>query len=96
MCIRDRPKDVQATIEAINAEWIVKHGEAWDVSDMVGIKYFLNQGGQILGVDAKEQERWKEAVAPIIQQYVEDAKAKGIGNAQEIVDFIIKNLNERQ
>jgi len=90
------PKDVQATIEAINAEWIVKHGEAWDVSDMVGIKYFLNQGGQILGVDAKEQERWKAAVAPIIQQYVEDAKAKGIGNAQEIVDFIIKNLNERQ
>ena len=90
------PPDVQKTIEAINAEWIVKHGEAWDSSDMIGTKFFLNQGGQIIGMDAKEQERWKAAVAPIIQNYVTNAKSKGIANAQEVVDFIVKNLNERQ
>ena len=90
------PADVQKTIEAINGEWAVKHGEAWDVSDMVGIKYFLNQGGQIIGFDDKEQARWKKAVAPIVDDYVASAKKKGVTNAQDIVDFIIKNLNELQ
>ena len=90
------PADVQKTIEKINVEWADKHGDAWDVSDMVGIKYFLNQGGEIIGFDAKEQDRWKKAVAPIVDDYVANAKKKGIANAQEIVDFIIKNLNELQ
>lgn len=90
------PADVQQTIGQINQEWAVKHGEAWDSSDMVGIKFFLNQGGEIIGFDAKEQARWQKAVAPIVDEYVADAKKKGIGNAQQIVDFIIKNLNELQ
>ncbi|BBO68153.1 C4-dicarboxylate ABC transporter substrate-binding protein [Desulfosarcina alkanivorans] len=90
------PADIRKTIEQINAEWIVKHGEAWDTSDMKGIQFFLNQGGQLLGVDAQEQGRWKQAVAPIISKYVTDAKQKGVSNAQEIVDFIVKSLNELQ
>jgi TRAP-type C4-dicarboxylate transport system substrate-binding protein len=89
------PPEIQTTIEAINAEWAVKHGEAWDTSDMVGIRFFLNQGGQIIGVDEKEQQRWKEAVAPIIDEYVKTTTEKGI-NAQEIVDFITQNLAELQ
>jgi TRAP-type C4-dicarboxylate transport system substrate-binding protein len=90
------PAGDQKIIEQINEEWAVKHGEAWDTSDMVGIKYFLNQGGEIIGVDEKEQKRWKDAVAPIITEYVADAKKNGISNAQEIVDFIIKQLSELQ
>jgi len=90
------PSDAQKTIAQINKEWAVKHGDAWDTSDMVGIKYFLNQGGQIVGVDAKEQARWKKAVAPIVSEYISKAKKKGIGNAQEIVDFIVNKLNELQ
>jgi TRAP-type C4-dicarboxylate transport system substrate-binding protein len=88
--------DIQKTIAQINAEWAVKHGEAWDSSDMAGIKFFLNQGGQIIGLDAKEQARWKKVVAPIIDDYIAQAKQNGIANAQEIVDFIVKNLNELQ
>jgi len=90
------PADVQQTIEAINAEWAVKHGEAWDTSDMLGMKYFLSQGGEIIGLDEKEQARWKKAVAPIISEYVVDAKKKGIDNAQEVVDYIVKTLGELQ
>ncbi len=90
------PADVQKTIEAINEEWAVKHGEAWDTSDMLGMKYFLSQGGEIIGFDEKEQARWKKAVAPIISEYVAKAKQKGIGNAQEVVDYIVKTLDELQ
>lgn len=89
------PADVQKTISQINEEWIVKHGEAWDTSDMEGIKFFLNQGGQMIGVDAKEQARWKAAVAPIIDNYVKDAESKGLPG-KAIVKYIQDTLAELQ
>jgi len=88
-------KKDQKIIEQINTEWTVKHGEAWDSSDMEGIIFFLNQGGQIIGLDKKEAAKWKKAVAPIIDDYVTDKKKKGIP-AQEVVDFTIKTLNSLQ
>ncbi len=85
----------QKIIEQINEEWIVKHGEAWDTSDAQGIVFFLNQGGQIIGLDAKEGERWMKAVAPIIDKYKADMNAKGL-KGDELVDFTIKTLNSLQ
>lgn len=89
------PADVQKTISQINEEWIVKHGDAWDTSDMGGIKFFLNQGGQIIGVDAKEQARWKAAVAPIVDDYIKKAEKKGLPG-KEIVKYITDTLAELQ
>jgi len=89
------PADAQKAIEQINAEWAVKHGEAWDASDMEGIKFFLNQGGELIGLVEEEQDRWKKAVAPIIDDYVKGAKEKGI-DGQAIVDYISRTLAERQ
>ncbi len=86
------PADVQKIIEQINEEWIVKHGEAWDTSDMEGISFFLNQGGQIIGLDKKESARWEKAVAPIIDDFVKGLNEKGF-NGKEIVDFTVKTLS---
>jgi TRAP-type C4-dicarboxylate transport system substrate-binding protein len=88
------PADVQATIRQINKEWVVKHGQAWDTSDFVGLRYFLNQGNEILGLDDKEQERWKEAVAPVIDEYAEEMNKKGF-NGKEIVDFAVNSLHAK-
>lgn len=86
------PETVKSTISAINEEWAVKHGEAWDASDMAGMTYFLNQGGQIIGLESSEQDHWRTAVAPIIDEYVANARKKGVDNAQEVVDFIVQSL----
>lgn len=85
------PDNVKAVIQEINKEWAVKHGEAWDSSDMAGIQYILTLGNQIIGVDSKEAARWKAAVAPIIEDYVQELDKKGF-NGREIVDFIKKTL----
>lgn len=85
----------QKIIEEINKEWIVKHGDAWDTSDSEGIRFFLNQGGQIIGLDKKEADRWKKAVSGIIGDYVKKLNEKGL-NGQEIVDFTIKTLSGLQ
>ncbi|MBW1733515.1 MAG: TRAP transporter substrate-binding protein [Deltaproteobacteria bacterium] len=87
------PKDVKETIKEINKEWAKKHGEAWDASDMEGIYFFLNQGGEIIGLDAKESLRWKKAVAPIVEEYIEVLNKKGF-NGDEIVGFTMQSLEK--
>ena len=89
------PADVQKTIAQINQEWAVKHAEAWDTSDARGIVFFLNQGNEIIGLDAKEGERWKKAVEPIVADYIANMKKKGF-KGSEIVDFTIKTLKSLQ
>jgi TRAP-type C4-dicarboxylate transport system substrate-binding protein len=89
------PADAQKAIEQINVEWAAKHGDAWDTSDLEGISFFLSQGNQIIGLDQKEAERWKAAVAPIIEEYVKKATADGLPG-QRIVDFTVKTLDSLQ
>jgi len=71
------PKD-QKIIEEINAEWAPKHGQAWDTSDMEGIRFFLQQGNEIIGLDAKESERWAKAVEPLITEYGKQLDGQGL------------------
>lgn len=88
------PADVRDIIGKINAEWAVKHGEAWDTSDMVGIQFFLNQGGTIFGLDSREAAGWAKAVAPVAEKYVAGMKKKGFNNPDQYVDFVKKALKE--
>lgn len=89
------PKDIQLIIEEINNEWVVQHGEAWDTSDEVGFRLFLDQGNMIIGINKQEAARWKRAVAPVINEYVKYLNKQGL-NGQEIVDFTINTLNSMQ
>ena len=89
------PKDIQLIIEEINNEWIAQHGEAWETSDEVGMRVFLNKGNSIIGLSDKEAARWKKAVAPIIDDHITLLNEKGL-NGQEIVDFTINTLNSMQ
>ncbi len=87
------PGDIKKTIEAINKEWIVKHGEAWDSSDAEGKKYFLKKGGKIITLSKAELARWKKASKPVIDNYIAKMKKKGI-NGKEIVDYIESQLKK--
>jgi TRAP-type transport system periplasmic protein len=89
------PSSIQKTIEKINEEWSVKHGKAWDTSDIEGMKFFLNQGNEVIGIDKKEAERWKKAVQPIISDYIKELNKKGL-NGNEIVYFTTKTLDSLQ
>jgi TRAP-type C4-dicarboxylate transport system substrate-binding protein len=88
--------DLQEVIQEINQEWIAKTGAAWDSSDMEGLKYFLNQGGTVIGLDKSNSDKWAQAVAPVIDDYVVEMKKKGFKNAPDIVAFIKAKLEEYQ
>ena len=89
------PEDIKKIIQQINNEWVPQHGEAWDAIDMEGLRFFLNHGGQIIGLNSYESGRWKMAVAPIIDDYAKFLDEKGL-KGQEIVDFTTNTLNSMQ
>lgn len=87
-----QPRD-QKIIKRINREWAVKHGKAWDNSDMLGVRFFLNQGNAIYGLDAKESERWRTAVAPLIDDYQKKLDEKGI-DGKAVIETIRETLGK--
>ena len=89
------PEDVRAIIREINSEWIPQCGEAWDTMDSEGRRYFLDHGGQIIGLSAEEAARWKKAITPMIEDYAKSLDDKGLTGA-EIVRFTIDTLNSMQ
>ena len=89
------PKDVQDTIREINKEWIGKHGQAWDDSDEVGKQFFLEQKNELIELDPAEAKRWKAAMQPIMDNYVETLKEKNL-NGEEILKFTQDTLAGEQ
>lgn len=83
----------QKLIEAINKEWAVKHGEAWDSSDKEGLKFFLDQGNTTIEIDAKEAARWEAAVAPMIDEYAAGLDKKGV-NGKDVIAAIRQTLKK--
>ncbi len=70
--------DQQQILEAVSAEWVDKHGQAWDQADEEGMAFIQELNRDIYTLSAEEQQRWKAAVEPILNEYVEQAKSKGL------------------
>jgi TRAP-type transport system periplasmic protein len=80
-------------IDAINAEWAVKHGEAWDSSDTQGLRDFFQNGNSAVGLDSREAARWEAAVAPMIDAYAEKLDQDGM-NGTTILNTIRETLKK--
>jgi len=72
------PADVQKTIESVSAEWVVKHGQAWNDADAEGLAFVKGLKREIVPLAAAEQALWAEKVAPLLQDYVARATQKGL------------------
>ena len=81
------PKDIQNIIEKVNKEWIDKHAKTWDDIDKEGLEFFLENGGEIINIDAEETKRWVTAIQPVFDNYITETANKGL-NGQEIIDFV--------
>ena len=79
------PADVQKTIQEINAEWIVKHGQAWDQSDAEGRKFLLSQKGrQVLELAPGQDAKWRAAVKPVLQGFVKKLNSRKLDGAKTL------------
>jgi TRAP-type C4-dicarboxylate transport system substrate-binding protein len=79
------PKDVQQTIEQVNKEWIDKTGDGWDEFDKIGTEFTLSKGNKIIPLSKEEDEKWAKTVSPVLNEYVEAMKAKGLPGEEALI-----------
>ena len=85
------PPDIQKIIEGINDEWIERQGKTWDEIDASGKAFLLKRGNKIIVLSKEESERWAKAVSPLLDEYVTNAKAKGLPG-EEALKFCLDYL----
>ena len=81
------PPDLQEILTQVSEEWVPKHGAAWDQADQEGREFVKQLGHEIIDLPAEESERWKQAVQPILEEYVQQAEALGLPGKQFLEDL---------
>jgi TRAP-type transport system periplasmic protein len=89
------PADVKKIIRQVNQEWIVKQGANWDEVDKAGRDYTLSLGNKIISLSKEENARWAKAVQPLLDDYVNNMKAKGLPG-EEALKFYQEELEKMQ
>ena len=65
------PADIQKIFTNVSREWVGKHGEAWNTADEDGRAFIATLGRQTFALDAAEQARWRAAIQPVIDKFIE-------------------------
>lgn len=81
------PADLQQTLSDVSREWASKHGEAWDQADAAGLAAIRELGKQVQTLSVAENERAREAVKAILDEYVKTTEAAGLPGAQVLDDI---------
>jgi TRAP-type C4-dicarboxylate transport system substrate-binding protein len=89
------PADIQKIIEKVNEEWIPKKGALWDEIDKSGLEFVNKRGHKVISPSMEEQERWVKAVRPLLDDYVNRMKAKGLPG-DEALKFCLDRLKTLQ
>jgi len=65
------PENVRTVMEEVSAEFIVKHGIAWNEADAEGWVFVTSLGHTIYALPEEEDAAWAARIAPILNEYVE-------------------------
>jgi len=80
------PADIQRVFTEVSREWVAKHGQAWDQADAEGREFVKSLKRETITLSAEEQRRWKQAVEPVLNAYLEKTKAKGLPGDEFLKD----------
>lgn len=79
------PEDVQACVDSLSGDALVaRFGDWWDDWDAPGLAAAQEKGSKITELSEEERERWREALQPMIDAYLDSLEAEGVDNAREI------------
>jgi len=82
------PTQDQEALEKISGEWIARHaGRSWDDADQKGFDALKKSGVKIVNADAALVAEVKKRSAPIIEDWVQKASAKGLDAAGVLAEF---------
>lgn len=72
------PEDLKKILTDVSEEWVAKHGEAWDKADEEGRAFVKSLNHETIPLPAEELKRWKDAVKPVLDDYLAAMKEKGL------------------
>lgn len=76
------PEDIQAAFrEASNREWWAEVGRIWRATDDFGINMAVEAGNTHVTLTEEETAAFEEALAPVVQRWVDEVTANGIDGA---------------
>lgn len=81
------PPEIQKVFTEVSAEWVDRHGAAWDQADQEGLAFVQGLNREIIPLTAEQQERWKQRVQPILDEYVAAAKKAGLPGEEFVKDI---------
>src|SRR5216110_533309 len=82
------PKQDQEAIEKISGEWIARlAGNSWDEADRKGLEAIKTSGVKIVNADAALVAEVKKRSAPIVEDWVQKASARGLDGAGILAEF---------
>lgn len=82
------PKQDQEAIEKISGEWIARHaGNSWDEADKKGMDALKKSGVKIVNANSELVAEVKKRSAPIIDDWIKQASAKGVNAAAIFAEF---------
>ncbi len=82
------PEEIRAIFEEVSAEWVPKHGQAWNQADDDGRAFATELGRQFITLSADEQAAWKTQVAPLLQEYSANSAARGVPGESFLKDLL--------
>ncbi|MEW6185094.1 MAG: TRAP transporter substrate-binding protein [Thermodesulfobacteriota bacterium] len=88
------PKEAQKIIEEVSREWISVSGRAWDEADVEGRNYSLELGNKMITLSPAENGQWKNAVNPLLKEYVKNMEVKGLPGKEAlktVQDLILRH-----
>jgi TRAP-type C4-dicarboxylate transport system substrate-binding protein len=82
------PPEIQKVFTEVSREWVARHGQAWDQADAEGREFVqgLQPAREMITLSPQEQQKWKQAIQPVLNAYVAAAKEKGLPGEQFLKD----------
>ncbi|HEU4371423.1 MAG TPA: TRAP transporter substrate-binding protein [Methylomirabilota bacterium] len=82
------PKQDQDALEKISGEWIARHaGRSWDTADQKGLEALRKSGVKIVNANSEMVAEVRKRSAPIIDDWVKQASARGVDAARILAEF---------
>ena len=76
------PKDIQGIIKDVSKKYVGELGLTWDAQAVAGIQYCKKLGNSVYVLPKEEQDRWIEAILPVIDARLKKLAAQGMTQAE--------------
>ncbi len=88
------PPDIQQVFEEVSEEFVMEYGQLRTDHTRMGLEYGVEEHGmEVINLSSEEEERWREQIEPIVENWIESKEAAGLPGT-EVVE-IVRDLDAK-